>query len=442
MAGSGGGRLRAAVSWLLVSLLVALPAVARARVTHSRIRRDDRAIILFDSFCFLPSGGVIDISIPYHELLLPTPQPAVIDKSRLGFFLADPEEEAQLDLALHNHVCVLKDRHVHLLFTWEDIDAVQRNETFRFYKQLTTGGDLRLFWANCQGNYYASFDVITRLYNTNSQEVKDFLPAGESVLPLLYFLCFGTYVLLAFIWIRFLVVKRSDGTHKIHVLMAVLVVLRALTAVSQAGMYQWVKTTGNASGWNIAFYIFSFFRGVMLFVVIVLVGTGWSFLKPYLQSREKRVLVFVIPLQVFANVAVVVLDETNMSSKAWFTWRDLFHLVDIICCCAILFPIVWSIKHLREAAEADGKAATNLQKLVLFRQFYVVAVGYIYSTRIVVYLLESTTPCELAWFSMFASEAVTMAFYLFVGFKFRPASDNPYFHAEEEHQPLVHAEEL
>lgn len=30
-------------------------------------------------------------------------------------------------------------------------------------------------------------------------------------------------------------------------------------------------------------------------------------------------------------------------------------LVDLVCCGAILIPIIWSIKHLREAAEVDGK---------------------------------------------------------------------------------------
>ena len=49
-------------------------------------------------------------------------------------------------------------------------------------------------------------------------------------------------------------------------------------------------------------------------------------------------------------MAIVILDENTPASRSWFTWRDILHLVDIICCCAILFPIVWSIKHLREAA--------------------------------------------------------------------------------------------
>ena len=39
-------------------------------------------------------------------------------------------------------------------------------------------------------------------------------------------------------------------------------------------------------------------------------------------------------------------------------------------CCLILLPIVWSIRHLRESSEVDGKAARNLERLKRFRKFY------------------------------------------------------------------------
>ena len=32
--------------------------------------------------------------------------------------------------------------------------------------------------------------------------------------------------------------------------------------------------------------------------MIVLVGTGWSYMTPFLRDREKRILMVVIPLQV------------------------------------------------------------------------------------------------------------------------------------------------
>ena len=67
-------------------------------------------------------------------------------------------------------------------------------------------------------------------------------------------------------------------------------------------------------------------------------------------------------MQVCAEVAIVILDENTPASRSWFTWRDILHLVDIICCCAILFPIVWSIKHLREAAGV--RTLTHLQRVI------------------------------------------------------------------------------
>lgn len=50
--------------------------------------------------------------------------------------------------------------------------------------------------------------------------------------------------------------------------------------------------------------------------MIVLVGTGWSYMKPLLASKEKKILMIVIPLQVFAEVAIIVLDEGTPAS--WY----------------------------------------------------------------------------------------------------------------------------
>lgn len=48
--------------------------------------------------------------------------------------------------------------------------------------------------------------------------------------------------------------------------------------------------------------------------------------------------------QILANLALVITEEESPAIRDWLTWRDIFHFVDILCCCAILFPIVWSIK--------------------------------------------------------------------------------------------------
>jgi preprotein translocase subunit SecG len=63
-------------------------------------------------------------------------------------------------------------------------------------------------------------------------------------------------------------------------------------------MFHLIRATGHAEGWEYAFYIFTFVRGVLFFVVVILIGTGWSYLKVFLADREKKILMVVIPLQV------------------------------------------------------------------------------------------------------------------------------------------------
>jgi hypothetical protein len=320
-------------------------------------------------------------------------------------------------------------------------------------------------------------------------------------------------------WI-YVLYKDYPLSHRIHYLMLALVFFKTLTVICEGAMFHMIEIYGSPDGWNIAFYIFNFFRGMLFFTVVVLVGMGWSYMKPFIGDKEKRIILILVPLQVFANIAIIItgargslvhagrglllrglpplswgrctaLHEGQSSSAQrclgsrglarharapgaqhltlsslhpippfphslpspvpppapspplraeeespavlnWFTWRDVFHLVDIICCCAILFPIVWSIKHLREASQTDGKAARCLEKLTLFRQFYVMVVVYIYFTRIVVYLLKSTMQYEYAWVSDAAAELATLAFYVWTGVKFRPQQNNPYLKLSQE----------
>jgi hypothetical protein len=86
----------------------------------------------------------------------------------------------------------------------------------------------------------------------------------------------------------------------------------------------------------------------------------------------------------------------------------------------------------RQAAEVDGKAHNSLQKLQLFRQFYVMVVVYVYFTRIVVYVLAATVPFYYLWLGPLATETATLLFFSITGFKFRPAVDNPYLPVRSE----------
>jgi len=80
--------------------------------------------------------------------------------------------------------------------------------------------------------------------------------------------------------------------HSIHHLMTLLVVFKMLSLFFEGVMWFNIKSHGSPVGWNVLYYIFAFLKGTFLFVVVLLVGTGWSLLKvrawvPFAQRAMK-----------------------------------------------------------------------------------------------------------------------------------------------------------
>lgn len=63
-------------------------------------------------------------------------------------------------------------------------------------------------------------------------------------------------------------------------------------------MYHYIAVTGHNTAWSVMFYIFSFAKCALMAIVTLLVGAGWSVLKPFLNDREKRILIIALALQV------------------------------------------------------------------------------------------------------------------------------------------------
>lgn len=415
-------------SFFSLLLIISLSATLTvAEIRFSQIRSNDRPIIPFDEFGFTHAGR---LELNVSKISFSNPK---LDLSKIGFFLCTRDswlhvlqqiEEAEITCALQSNL-------IKQVYTFDSLNGAS---TFNKLYVETDSDQFTLVFANCLPQLKISMDVRSAMYNLDGKSGRrDYLSAGKTILPRVYFLFSLIYFTLAGAWIYFLYKKRLT-VFGIHFFMLAVVILKALNLLCEAEDKSYIKRTGSAHGWDVLFYIFSFLKGITLFTLIVLIGTGWSFLKPYLQDKEKKVLMIVIPLQVVANIAQVVIDETGPYGQDWITWKQIFLLVDVVCCCAVLFPIVWSIKNLREAARTDGKAAVNLMKLTLFRQYYVVVICYIYFTRVVVYALETITSYRYLWTSVVAAELATLAFYLFTGLKFKPEAHNPYFAIDDEEE--------
>lgn len=408
-------------------LVFQLLSLSSAEIRFNEIRNDNRPIIPFDEFGFTHRGR---LELNVSKISLSNPD---LDFSKVGFFLCTRDSWLHVLQQLEDGeiTCALQSDLIKHVFTFNNLNG--KSEYNTIYSE-NDADQYTLVFANCLQQLKVSMDVRSAMYNLEGRSNnRDYLSAGKTILPRIYFLFSLIYFILAGLWIHVLYRKRLT-VFRIHFFMLAVVVLKAVNLLCEAEDKSYIKRTGSAHGWDVLFYMFSFLKGITLFTLIVLIGTGWSFLKPYLQDKEKKVLMIVIPLQVVANIAQVVIDETGPYGQDWITWKQVFLLVDVVCCCAVLFPIVWSIKNLREAARTDGKAAVNLMKLTLFRQYYIVVICYIYFTRVVVYGLETITSYKYLWTSVVAGELATLAFYVFTGYKFKPEAHNPYFVIDDEEE--------
>lgn len=84
--------------------------------------------------------------------------------------------------------------------------------------------------------------------------------------------------------------------------MAILVYLKSLSLLFHGINYHFIQTKGeHVEAWAILYYISHLLKGAVLFITMVLVGTGWTLLKHILSDKEKKFFMLVIPLQVSAS---------------------------------------------------------------------------------------------------------------------------------------------
>lgn len=268
-----------------------------------------------------------------------------------------------------------------------------------------------------------ALDIAINLVEKNDHS---YLSAGYIMLPEAYFFLFMLFAGATVFWFSILNSNREFAL-KLHWLMGALVIVKSASLIAHAMDYFNISTTGNQHGWAVIFYVMYLIRGVLLFFTLALIATGWSFVKGVLSDNERRVFIIVIPLQVLANIAYIILESEEQASKDYATWQEIAIFVDLICCGAIMFPIVWSIRHLGMALQVDGKGAMALKKLRLFKRFYTLTIAYIYLTRVGGLLLEMALPFELKWLAYLIKELATFLYFVFTGYTFRPGAEgNPY----------------
>lgn len=290
------------------------------------------------------------------------------------------------------------------------------------------------------------------LGNENDGQYVSYLSYGDTQLPEIYLFAFIVFAALTTVWHMTLsgsgvgglstetdgkdsAVKNKAGKQSnkatssaptpppklIHKLMYALVVLKCLSLFFEAVMLSRRRSSGKLSAAvDYIFYSFQAVKGFFLFTTILLLGSGWSLLKPFLSDRDRKIMLLLLPLQLIVNVAIAVIGESSEGSKYWSWWRDMLRLVDVGCCVAVLLPVITSIHSLRSTT--DRAEQRRLGRLRQFRTFYIVLVGYMFITRVVLDYVVAIAPYYLTWAPAVIGELGALFLYIVAGYMFRPAA--------------------
>eukprot|EP00759_Apiculatamorpha_spiralis_P015820 PhF_6_TR22352/c0_g1_i1/m.31659 len=436
---------------LLAVTLITLGGVEAGNFSLS-VSKDDRRVIDLGTFGFA-STGVFELKITKFDL--EQKEELTTIKEKIGFTLdlvtsaqyARQEKNYGKTEEAENRVCFVDDSAVkpseengRYLFPLEKPLADGKILATFGPVYVTTPGLYALFFYNCKKYgentgkkplpVHVTFEVSVSEFNV-FEDTRDYLSIGKSNLPTLYVLFTLLYIGLFITWCR-AIGQNGPFVHKIHFLMGFLLLIKALSLLLDAAKYYTHKKSGVASMWDVLYYVVLTFKGITLFTVILLLGSGWSFLRPFVPDREKKLLLALLPLQVLINISIAVIEETSEGDASWSSWCDTLRVVDIACCCAVLLPVVWSLKTMKDASNASGKVARARIMLRQFRTFYIFVVCFIYYTRIVVVLIENALPYRNEWMADFFKEAGIVLFYTFTGIRFQPMEKNPYLQLNDE----------
>ncbi|XP_032739663.1 protein GPR108 isoform X2 [Lontra canadensis] len=321
------------------------------------------------------------------------------------------------------------------------------NNSYNFSFHVVIGsraeeGQYNLNFHNCYNSKPGReqpFDITVMIREKNPE---GFLSAAEIPLFKLYMVMSSFFLAAGIFWVSVLC-KNTYNVFKIHWLMAALAFTKSISLLFRSINYYFINSQGHPiEGLAVMHYITHLLKGALLFITIALIGSGWAFVKYVLSDKEKKIFGIVIPLQVLANVAYIVIESREEGASDYMLWKEILFLVDLICCGAILFPVVWSIRHLQDASGTDGKAAVNLAKLKLFRHYYIMVICYVYFTRVIAILLQVAVPFQWQWLYQLLVEGSTLAFFVLTGYKFQPAGDNPYLQLPQEDEEDMQMEQI
>lgn len=259
--------------------------------------------------------------------------------------------------------------------------------------------------------------------------------------------------------------KKPAGVMKIHFAMLFLGILKSVTLFLQAAVYAHRNSTGGTGALvDVVFVVVGAVKTAVLFVIVILLGTGWSISKAVVTEREQKLILVVLILQLIVNIALASLEEdAPLGTETVDRLRLGLRVLDLLCALVVLAPIISRAKSQHEtavhrqassevsAADAAGNSSgatakqqevdedaisfvvstsssdnhsnnnKETQRLKTFRTFYLSTFIFLYFTRLVVPYLEAHLSYLWLWVPHLAYELAALIFYVTACKLFHPS---------------------
>lgn len=444
---------------LCATLLITISTTLVSANFNLAVTNDKRKIIELGSFGF-SEGGVISISFKKLSIAgiadnSPISYPSNNNNATIGFVIdtVDTAQTARSERDFSKTVasCFLFDPEtdprqidpksgvrytIYLNGTNpQDYAGTASTQAVPFSKTIQQRGLYSVFYFNClPGNPAVSFNIRVEEYNVDAAGQRNYLSYGDRPLGSVYLVfCLFFGGLLVF-WRR-LMTSQARYVKRVHQIVSALLLIKCLSLFFETFKYFHYASTGERDMWDFFYYVFLTLKGVTLFAVIVLLGSGWSSARAFLSENDRKLLLFLLPTQVFINISIAILEETSEGNWWWGMLLNAFRFLDVVCLLAVLLPLVWSMKNLSEAASHEDKAVVNLERMKTFRTFYLVFVGYIYATRVLLVVVVAALPFGMMWFGAVVRELAAACLYGYIVYAFQPGpAANPYEMLDPEFQ--------
>ncbi|XP_058215780.1 protein CANDIDATE G-PROTEIN COUPLED RECEPTOR 7-like [Rhododendron vialii] len=445
---------------LFFFLLFRIPSTT-GDIKTATISSDSRRTILFEDFCFDLTGH---LSLNVSNVSFTTTSTIPINTSRIGFFFGDLyalEYYGMVILDQEGKTCILESPNLipglfQPIATFAELSPPPQSSVSKTLpippftvnnetRPVHSPDHLGIYFSNCEPNTSVSMHVHVETYNID-RNGKDYLEVGRTQLPMIYFIFSFLYMPFLALWV-YICYKNRSFVRKIHILMVILVVMKSLNLLFEAEDKHYIKVSGTPHGWDIWFYLFHFLRALLLVTVIMLIGTGWTILKPTLHAKDKETLAVGVTIQVFASIVHVYTDEIGPSNSNYLYLTLALCVVDLMGFTIVFAPIYSTMKTLKDAAKTDGTAARDLGKMRLLSYFngcvlafwQVKWFAWIYVNR---FSSDTDEDCGLEWLIVTIEEIVALGFYIGMFYLFWPREQNEYIVVQDEETALatIHSE--